>query len=84
MDLNLPTIGFFSKRVINRGEELSFDYNMNRADAHREELKARARNKRAGSEGSSVSGDSGISTKTPEPAKWACKCGTVNCRTFYM
>lgn len=36
MDLNLPTIAFFSKDVIEKGKELTFDYNVRKTEENAE------------------------------------------------
>lgn len=95
MDLNLPTITFFAKRVIKSGEELTFDYNMKNAEAYAEKKKQELLGvKKAGGDNKDIDSDdestsSGISSYNEESvskftARCPCKCGTSNCRAFYM
>lgn len=93
MDLNLPTITFFTKRVIRVGEELSFDYNMKLSESYAEDKIKQAQGLLNGHDKDDLDDDnsnsSGVSSyHNDEVNRFAprckCKCGTTSCRLYYM
>lgn len=74
MDLNLPTIAFFSKEVIEKGKELTFDYNVRKT----EENEARKQNDSA----EAASGDE--EEEQEPPPVFPCRCGAEKCKGFYF
>lgn len=71
MDINLPIIAFFSNRLIQKGEELTIDYNVRKTEENEEK-------KRRQEEEEVLDEDEKI------PAVFGCKCGTDSCRGFYI
>lgn len=71
MDLNLPTIAFFSQRVINKGEELTFNYNLKRDDLNVDR-------------GSDDEDEEKENTHNDTSLGSECKCGSENCKKTYF
>jgi len=82
MDLNLPTITFFAKRIIAPGEELTFDYNMKNAEEYEKSKQANGVIKDSDDESDS----SGVSSLNANKynAHCPCKCGSNRCRSYYI
>lgn len=73
MDLNLPIIAFFSNQVIEKGKELTFDYNARKTEEHQEKKKKK----------NEENPDADDEEDEPPPV-FGCRCGAETCKGFYF